>query len=247
MHSFFIEPNLITEGQVIFPSDLAHQVLDVLRLVEGDQVEVLDNQGSRMLVELAYGETPKQVIGKILSKENATKNQMASVSLFFGLTSRDKTEWILQKGTEIGVTTFHPFISSRTVVQSTTLSEKKIERWKRIIREAAEQSRRNRLPEFHLPENYESCLCNAKAENDLCLLAWEKALFKTHYLSEILNSDKPASIAVFVGPEGGFSDDEVALATQQGITVISLGNQILRMETAAMVLPALILYELGIL
>ncbi|MFN2216201.1 MAG: RsmE family RNA methyltransferase, partial [Anaerolineales bacterium] len=170
MHRFFIEPNLIIAGQVVFPFDLSHQVLDVLRLTAGEQVEVLDNQGCKMIVELAYGETPKQVIGKILFKESVPKNQMARVSLFFGLTSRDKTEWILQKGTEIGVTAFHPFVSSRTLVQSTTLIGKKIERWKRIIREAAEQSRRNWLPVFHLPENFERSLNTAQAENDIRLL-----------------------------------------------------------------------------
>ena len=156
MHRFFIEPNLITTDQVFFPTDLAHQILHVLRLAEGEQVEVLDNQGDRLLVELAYSETTKQVIGKILCKEIVPKNQMARVALFFGLTSRDKVEWILQKGTEIGVTDFHPFVSSRTVVQSTTLTAKKIQRWQRIIREAAEQSRRNSLPEFHLPEDFET-------------------------------------------------------------------------------------------
>ena len=231
--------------QVFFPSDLAHQILHVLRLAEGEQVEVLDNQGGRLLVELAYGETTKQVIGKILCKKIVPKNQMARVSLFFGLTNRDKVEWILQKGTEIGVTAFHPFVSSRTVVQSITLTGKKIERWQRIIREAAEQSRRNSLPEFHLPENYESCLSTAQTENDICLLAWEKIASKSNKLSDILKGDKLDSIAAFVGPEGGFSEDEVALATERGFMIISLGNHILRMETAAIVLPALILYELG--
>lgn len=231
--------------QVFFPTDLAHQMLHVLRLAEGEQVEVLDNQGGRMLVELAYNETTKQVIGKILCKEIVPKNQMARVSLFFGLTRRDKVEWILQKGTEIGVTAFHPFVSSRTVVQSTTLTGKKIERWQRIIREAAEQSRRNSLPEFHLPENYEPCLSTAQAENDICLLAWEKTASKSNQLSDILKGDKLDLIAAFVGPEGGFSEDEVALAKERSFPIISMGNHILRMETAAIVLPALILYELG--
>ncbi len=218
MHRFFIEPNLITTDQVFFPTDLAHQILHVLRLAEGEQVEVLDNQGDRLLVELAYSETAKQVIGKILCKEIVPKNQMARVALFFGLTSRDKVEWILQKGTEIGVTDFHPFVSSRTVVQSTTVTEKKIQRWQRIIREAAEQSRRNSLPEFHLPEDFEPCLCTAQAENEICLLAWEKTASKVMHLSEVLECGKLGSIAAFVGPEGGFSENEVALATARGFT-----------------------------
>jgi 16S rRNA (uracil1498-N3)-methyltransferase len=169
------------------------------------------------------------------------------VSLCFGLSNRDKVELILQKATEVGVSAFHPFISSRSLVQKAALSEKKYARWQRIIREAAEQSGRGQLPDLHQPRRLEECAQAVRESHARMLVAWEKAeTSQDQDLSSHL-AGQVESLALFVGPEGGFSREEIQNLQASGCEVVSLGARILRMETAAIIFPALVLYELGAL
>ena len=232
---------------VTFPRQIAHQIRHVLRLGEGDQVAVLDNSGIKYTIIIQV-ELPEQTLtGQIIAAEAVPSEPNTHVALYFGLSSREKVEMILQKGTEVGVGSFSPFISSRTLVVTTDLSKSKHDRWGRIIQEAAEQSGRGRLPLLNPPENLTDCFLKANKEHDLCLIAWEKASDDGFGLPELQEKFSGKSIALFVGPEGGFSDDEVAAAIEAGSQVVSLGARILRMETAAIVFPALVLYELGAL
>lgn len=245
MHHFFLTPASIKGGQVIFPQRIAHQIRHVLRLQVGDQVAVLDNSGVQYTVVLEDDPAKTDLTGQIVAAETVSTEPGIRLGLFFGLTSREKVEMIFQKGTEIGVASFHPFISSRTLVNTTSLSKSKHERWERIIQEAAEQSGRSKLPELNPPQKLMDCLRTANQNYDFCLLAWEKAKTDDFTLRGLRDQFSGKSIALFVGSEGGFSDDETAAAQEAGCKVISLGTRILRMETAAIVFPALVLYELG--
>jgi 16S rRNA (uracil1498-N3)-methyltransferase len=245
MHRFFINSEDIAAQQVTFPRDLAHQIIHVLRFDEGDQVAVLDNRGHIHQVSLVVDRNAMTVTGKIVATNPITTEPDCHISLYFGLSSREKVEWILQKGTEVGVSAFFPYLSSRTLVQSATLSAKRITRWERIIREAAEQSARGRLPVLHQAQALTSYLSNINSQYPLSLLAWEDAQGEGEKLHGLLQGFAGDSIALFVGPEGGFSKDEIFLAIDAGCRVVSLGARILRMETAAIILPALVLYELG--
>jgi len=245
MNRFFLNPNQIVNDVVCFPPDISHQIQRVLRLNEGELVEVLDNQGHVFRVMLNSTASDDDVIGKIIAVEDADTEPKTKLSLCFGLSHRDKVEWILQKGTEIGVSNFYPFISSRTLVQSTSLTESKRHRWERIIREAAEQSHRGWLPVLEPPLAFEPCLEKVQKTHALCLLAWEGAEGDQTRMSKMVAGRRGESIAVFVGPEGGFSEDEARRAGAASCIIISLGQRILRMETAAIILPALVLHELG--
>jgi len=245
MNRFFLNKHQFAGETVDFPADLAHQIVHVLRLRDGDTLEVLDNQGMVYQVEVMITNPEKKVSGKIIRSEPVVLNDSPSVALYFGLSNREKVEWILQKGTEIGVSEFHPFVSSRTLVQSPDLTDKKQVRWERIIREASEQSRRGYLPKLFLPVDFESAISVAKDANALCLIAWEQADAKNLILRQILANFEGDSVALFIGPEGGFSTDEISQAKTAGCQVVSLGEHILRMETAAIVFPALVLHELG--
>lgn len=247
MNRFFLNPEQFSEDRVVFPADLAHQILHVLRLREGDEVAVLDNRGQIYRVALSIGPEKDQVTGEIMGHEDVDSEPNVQVSLCFGLSNRDKVEWILQKGTEIGISVFYPFVSSRTLVQSKTLSSKRINRWERIIKEAAEQSGRGRLPRLVMPMQYEPCLAKAVDAHDLSLIAWEEAEQSRTSLKSLVSTFEAESIALFVGPEGGFSKKEVDEAQALGVQCVSLGKRILRMETAAIVFPALVLHELGAL
>jgi 16S rRNA (uracil1498-N3)-methyltransferase len=247
MYHFFVTPDSFQGQQVTFTQKIAHQIRHVLRLQTGDQVAVLDNSGMMYTVILKDDPAKSNLKGQVVKAESVTSEPSIHLALFFGLSSREKVEMILQKGTEIGVASFHPFISSRTLVNTTTLSKTKHERWARIIQEAAEQSGRGKLPVLNGPINLKDGYFTAKDNYDFCLMAWERATNDDFTLMELRNQFSGKSIALFVGPEGGFSDEEAAAARDVGCQIISLGARILRMETAAIVFPALVLHELGML
>jgi len=243
MNRFFLDKNQIVGNKVLFPLDISHQIRHVLRLDKGDQVAVLDNSGFVYQVKLELTPNQSSVQGIIMDSKIEQSEPVVKLALCFGLTSRDKVEWILQKATEIGVSEFFPFVSSRTLVQSTSLSDKKQLRWQRIIREASEQSHRGCLPNLKPPMDYKDCVLSLVTRFDKCLLAWEKASPLAEYHRQLDKNARESSIGLFIGPEGGFSEEEVDFAQSKGCEVVSLGARILRMETAAIVLPAIILYQ----
>jgi 16S rRNA (uracil1498-N3)-methyltransferase len=245
MHRFFLPPDHITGQRVTFPKETAHQILHVLRLGEDDQVAVLDNSGVVHHVRLQVDSPTSSVWGMIFETQPVRSEPKTHLSLTFGLSNREKVEWILQKGTEVGVSGFYPFFSSRTLVKPASLSPKKLERWERIIKEAAEQSGRGRLPVLHPAKDLAGTYLEATMDHDLCLIAYEAAEETALRLADALDGFSGTSIALFIGPEGGFSEEEVQLGLDAGCQVISLGARILRMETAAIVFPSLVLYALG--
>jgi 16S rRNA (uracil1498-N3)-methyltransferase len=247
MNRFFISPQNIKDMQVTFPPDITHQIRHVLRLGQDDLVEVLDNSGKVYRVRLENESGSALVKGRVLETYEGTTEPRVPLVLYFGLTSREKVEWVLQKGTEVGVSVFQPFISERTLIQSPALPAKKVDRWERIIQEAAEQARRSRLPELKPPLSFSECLQEAGAENPLNLVAWEAADSTDQTLEEALDGYQAGMLGLFVGPEGGFSKEEVALAVSFGCRIVSLGRRILRMETAAIIFPTLVLSGLNAL
>jgi 16S rRNA (uracil1498-N3)-methyltransferase len=247
MHRFFINPDHINDLQVTFPPDIAHQITHVLRLGEGDQVGVLDDSGTIHYVRLQKDPPESILTGTVYDQQAVTTEPHARLRLYFGLSNREKVEWVLQKGTEIGVAFFCPFVSSRTLMTSPALSPKKAARWARIIREAAEQSGRGRLPKLNPPQPLTDCFLEVQGSSCPSLIAWEDAPRDGNSLAEALSGFASGEVNLFVGPEGGFSAEEVSTALEAGIQVVSLGSRILRMETAAIVLPTLVLYQLDAL
>ena len=245
MQRFFLNPECFIDQQVTFPKEITHQIIHVLRLNNGDPVIVLDNSGVCYQVDLQINPQEMKVTGVIKETRTVTSEPKTHLTLAFGLSSREKVEWILQKGTEIGVSIFYPFISSRTLVRSTAISPKKYSRWEGIIREAAEQSGRGKLPVLHQPLDFTVIMSELNKSHDLCLLAWEGATDGGENLTKVIKGFLGLSLGMVVGPEGGFSEDEVKIAVDAGCRVVSLGARILRMETAAMIIPALVLNLLG--
>ena len=244
MNRFFVEPDRIVNKIVEFPEDLTHQIMHVLRLTDGDRVEVFDNHGHVYLVTLKIELKRNQVLGEIRQNLPMTSEPNVQISLYFSMSTREKVEWILQKGTEVGVCTFSPFISHRSLTRTPSISENRRQRWEKIIQEAAEQSGRERLPKLNLPKEFDACLLEAPQIHELNLIAWEGVTQQREVLLEELANFKGQTIGLFTGPEGGFSAEEVQLAKQAGLRVTSLGRRILRMETAAIVFPALVLFAL---
>ena len=249
-HRFFIKQIDHASKEIEFPGNIAHQIQHVLRLKKGDRVIVMDGEGKAYQVELTRVDS-EVTTGKIIEVGEVKSGLNIHLHLYFPLSKREKVEWILQKGTEVGVYAFHPFISQRSLVQSSAMSERRKTRWESIIREAAEQSGRNRLPILHKPESLSIAIKIANVSLDKVIAAWvgegnrilKDALSDTRHL--VKSIETVLSLGLFVGPEGGFSESEIEALKQTGAETVSLGAHIFRMETAAVVFPALVMYELS--
>ena len=246
MHRFFISNELIKNNQVVFPSDLAHQITRVLRLRERDRVVVLDNSGVEHEVEL-HTLAKRSVRGIICQTRPVYSEPHTHLTLYMALLKGKKLDFVLQKGTELGVSRFVPFLSRRSVMGSLkNLGTGKVVRWERIVREAAEQSGRGCLPEVVEPQSFEMALGEARASGVLSLIAWEMAggwsLKQALYPAD---ASRPTQVNLFIGPEGGFEKQEIQQAQRYGVQPITLGPRILRAETAALVAVSAVLYEFG--
>ena len=245
MHRFFIPVTWIQTPLVHIQGEQARQIALVLRLSPGTVITILDGSPYERSVRLSIIEK-NFVEGEIISEELISGEPRNHLSLYIALTQRAKFEWILQKGTELGVSTFIPVISNRSLVRETAGDARKVERWGSILREAAEQCARGRIPEVLPVLSFEQALTDAKKKNELCLFAWEKETSGSLKGSlSRLDHTHPVSLAALIGPEGGFTDDEAHQAVDQGWLPVSLGRRILRMETAALSISTLIMYELG--
>lgn len=240
MHRFFVNPQLLAGERVILPAETAHQIRNVLRLRPGAAIQLLDNSGAEYEVILRQVDK-QQVVGEAVAKRPSPNEPIVQLTLYQALMKRDKFEWVLQKGTEIGVSHFVPIITQRSLVQKVDIKANKQARWHKILVEAAEQSRRGRLPELHPPQTMAYAL--ETHPKQLGLMAWEGET-RTGLKEVLAGVERPSHISLFIGPEGGFAAEEVAAAQAAGIQAITLGNRILRAETAALVASALILHEL---
>ena len=234
MERFFLYPDQIVEGFVTFPEDLSRQIRKVLRLdIKKSAVTVLDNSGWEYLVQLD-GTTGNQVIGHIMDKQKGREEPFVKLNLAYSLARREKIEWIVQKGTELGIASFYPYVSSRSLVQDLKANRARQERLESIAREASEQSLRAKLPVILPVTTYEDMLKNT-ANHDLKLIAWEGTAIVqrigTATLQPLIGAEQK-SLVLLIGPEGGFSAEEVKLAEKHGFQQVSFGNSILRMETA---------------
>jgi len=245
MHRFFIPTEWIQPPLVRFQGETARQIFRVLRLTPGETIAVLDGSATEHTVHLTRVEQ-ERVEGEIITSRPASGEPRTHLSLYIGMTQRAKFEWILQKGTELGVSAFIPVITNRSLVREIADDSNKVARWESILREAAEQSGRGKIPKLLPVVPFSKALIDGKKSNALCLIPWEKE--PNGNLKDSLShqdQDKPAAVAILIGPEGGFSDGETDQAIKIGWIPISLGKRILRMETAALVTTTLVLYELG--
>jgi 16S rRNA (uracil1498-N3)-methyltransferase len=159
----------------------------------------------------------------------------------------DRFDFVLQKCTELGVSTFVPIITARTVVRRSDerLTNSRMERWRRIVTEAAEQSLRARIPEALAPVSLEDAL---RSQPSLALMPWEEERSSglKDTISKIRNEGLGFSeVSIIIGPEGGFTAEEADLAQHHGVQIVSLGQRILRAETAAIASVAAVCFELG--
>ena len=238
MHRFFIPKPYKKEMQITGRD--AHHIIDVLRMVPGDRLQVVADDGVSFVGEIT---TVNSNTVTVLAKEILRDSHEPDVriSLLQGLAKGDKMELIIQKAVEIGIAEIFPVAMVHSVmVLDSSKAEKKVERWQKIAEAAAKQSKRDTIPAVHEVLTLDQILQQEKW--DLLLVAYESE--NKVSLKEVLQSHKEAmTIGVVIGPEGGLSTEEVEAAQKQGGITVSLGRRILRTETAGLVAATVILYE----
>lgn len=244
MHRFFVSPADISGDVVAFPRDLSRQISRVLRMSPGDEVTVLDDTGWEYVAALSVVNATRAE-GRIATRYEGLGEPAVRLILYQAMIRPERFEWALQKCAELGVSRFVPIITRRTERRNRNVSANRRERWRRVIREAAEQSRRSRLPAMDEPQTLENAL---KSATGPVLMAWEAETIQS--LKSALegcsrDTANLGALSVIVGPEGGFNHDEVELAREYNAVTIGLGNRILRSETAAVALTAAIMHQLG--
>jgi 16S rRNA (uracil1498-N3)-methyltransferase len=239
MRRFFVPPDSLVRDIVTLSGETLHHLAVVLCLSSGDEILLLDGRGTLChcrLTALNKDTGEAQVVRRWQEEETA-----CPIHLLQGLPKGDKLELILQKGTELGIGSFSPLHTERSVPRPGGKREvQKQERWQKIVREAARQSCRSRLPHLQpvctLKEALDRC------EEELRLMLWEDG---SRPLAEVLPADSPRSTALLVGPEGGFSPDEAALARSAGFIPVRIGPRIMRTETAGFAAAAILQYRYG--
>lgn len=254
MQRYFVKPNQIEGQSIIIRDDDAHHIIRVMRMKEDEQVIVSDNETRTVIakiVELGSHEVKLEVVEESVK----STEPIWQVSIAQALPKGDKMELIVQKCTEVGAVAFIPFESQRVIVQYDHKKEaKRIERWQKIVKEAAEQSHRNKIATVESTKSFKQLLEGFKLY-DLVLFCYEetgkgkegqalKDVLQT-FKQEIEDQSSPVRILVIAGSEGGFTEQEATLAKDAGAKLVGLGKRILRAETAGIVALTCIMYESG--
>ena len=236
MYDFFADSSAIGEKEIIIRgSDLNH-MKNVLRLQIGEQICIHEESTGK--------EYRCEIAGYEKDVEEANRELPSKIYLFQGLPKGDKMELIIQKAVELGVYEIIPVATKRAVVKlDAKKAEAKQKRWQSIAESAAKQSRRNIIPHIHEVVKFGQAVDYAK-NLDITLIPYELAedMEKTKQIFETIQPGQ--SIGIFIGPEGGFDESEIALAQENGISPITLGKRILRTETAGMAVLSVLMFQL---
>lgn len=244
MQRFFVEPHQIDRDRHeihITGSDVNH-IANVLRMKKGEELWISDKEKEYHCVIESTEED--EVLLHILYAQEPDYELKNRIYLFQGLPKADKMELIIQKAVELGAYSVVPVSTRRCVVKlDSKKAEKKVARWQQIAESAAKQSKRMLVPEVHSVMTFKEALAYAK-ELDVLLIPYElaKGMKETKELIQAIEPGK--SIGVFIGPEGGFEEQEVADAMEAGAKPITLGHRILRTETAGLAVLSVLMFQL---
>ncbi|MBY0122343.1 16S rRNA (uracil(1498)-N(3))-methyltransferase [Bacillus sp. S/N-304-OC-R1] len=211
-----------------------HHIVRVMRMKEGDQLICVDPTKASAICSIVEI-TDEKVVTEVVKWIEESSELPIDITIVSGLPKGDKLEWIIQKGTELGASRFIPFISARSVVKwDEKKGSKKVDRWQKIAKEAAEQSHRSHLPEVDSPLNLKAIIKTSEIY-DYKLIAYEEEAKQgeSSTLHKTLKSMKKGQkLMIVFGPEGGLTHQEVSLLQENGFQACGLGPRILRTETA---------------
>lgn len=251
MPHFFVSPKDIKGNEVLITGNEAKHIITVLRKREGDKIDIFDGYGNEFrvrILEVDRAAGLPRVKAEIITQKRKETEPKLKITLFQSIPKGNRLDFIIQKSTEIGISEIVPITTERTIVR---LDCKRIKqralRWQKIAREAAKQSRRSAIPKVGPVLDFSQALKEFSAKKPrMGIIAWE--MEEKNHLRKVLRSSVRGGIsrlplAIFIGPEGGFTPEEVNEARRAGVVPVSLGSRILRSETAGLVVAIVALYE----
>lgn len=240
MHRFYIDkslaPNLEVGDRLDLPTHIFHQIVNVLRLRKEEQIALFTGDGLEWIAELITTSHRGDSIVRLVDVTEPNVEMETEISMLMALTRPQRYELALAKCTELGASEFRPIITERVLKSEATISANRIQRWQRIVCEAAELSGRVRVPNIEEPSRLKDVIPDASNHGASVILLWEDAtepMFADLLYSLRDMPNRPRKVSLVLGPVGGFSESEAQEAIDLGATVASLGPRILRTETAA--------------
>ena len=218
-----------------------HHLLRVLRVKAGDRLQCVDGRGGIYAGPII--QCARSAVSVAIEVRNREAPVRAAVTLAQAIIRPERFEWMIQKATELGVTSIIPTITSRTRIQSAgSLGGARLARWQRIAEEASAQCGRATIPTIEPPQPFDQVLERLGVHYGLMLTLASDAVPLEHHLGKL---EDLQHVLLLIGPEGDFSLDEVQIAKQRGMHIVRLGRMILRAETAAIAVLAIVQQALG--
>ncbi|MDP9236094.1 MAG: 16S rRNA (uracil(1498)-N(3))-methyltransferase [Chloroflexota bacterium] len=244
MRRFYVPPSVLVADRVELDPALSHRLARVLRLRAAEEVALFDGSGTEARARLE-DVADRRVSATIIERYDAPAEPHVKVHLYQSITKGERFDWLLEKGTEVGVARFVPIVAARAVVK--TGEGNRLDRWRRIAVEAAEQCGRGAVPSVEAPAVFLVALAAAPG---VVLFSHEDAPVDAPNIDAVLRQEIDAvfalgEVSIFVGPEGGWEPSEVAASVAAGAHVVTLGDRVLRSETAGIVAATLALHALG--
>ena len=248
MYHFYTDRSNIFDDHIVLEGPDVNHIRNVLRMKDGEELIICDGDGTDHFCRIR-GNDGKKLIADIMKSSASASELSARIVLFQGMPKKDKMELIIQKAVELGASEIVPVMTKRVIVKldDSNKESRKLERWQSIAKSAAEQSGRGVIPGVSGAVSFKEAL--KMAESLECrVIPYENADNSENGLEAsrtvIRDMKGKKSIGIFIGPEGGFEEEEVRSAIEAGWTTISLGRRILRTETAGLAALAIIGFEL---
>ena len=243
MYRFFVDKEKTAGDTIVIDGGDYNHIKNVLRMKIGDDILISDKEEREYQCTITEF-TKDTVVTKIVDVFATESELNTKIYLFQGLPKADKMELIIQKAVELGVYEIIPVNTKRTVVKlDAKKEEKKIERWNAIANSAAKQSKRQIIPKVSKVLALEKAL-ELASELEMVMVPYENAKGMSHAKATIKEAAVKKSIGIFIGPEGGFEENEIRKAMETGAIPISLGKRILRTETAGMAILSILMFEM---
>ena len=242
MYRFFVKKDQIQEDAVIIIGSDVNHIKNVLRMKKGETILISDGEDREYVCTIDELEN-EQVRAKIEDVNGVAKELPIKVTLFQALPKGDKMETVIQKMIELGAYEIVPVSTKRCIVKlDNKKAVSKTKRWNSIAASAAKQSKRGIIPKVSMPVTYKEALKMAEAM-DMVLIPYENAENMAHTRQVVSQIKTGMTVGIFIGPEGGFVEEEVEQAINTGAYDITLGKRILRTETAGMALMSVLMFE----
>lgn len=248
---FFADPRFISGTYAHLDGNESHHLRRVLRLSIGDEIELFDGEGNLFLASV-YGVEKKGVVTAKIEKKIALRKPESrdfKICVAFSLLQRGKTDFIVEKATEIGVRKLFPLVAERTIARISKAGEPKIlEKWHAISVQAAKQCEALLVPQIAPVQNLSRFLDSPQAKEFLLLVAHPYAQEEAGNVFRTVKSEIKAAhdVVVFIGPEGGFTDKEIDNFKRHGAFLFSIGNTLLKADTAFVAVTSIVKYGLGL-